>query len=255
MKGIYRTEAVYMKNTILIKSAMILICTAALLFLNWLLFGIYVGRKLDLKDTYIASRDIPPRTKITESDLLCVRISGRYILDQTAADKDEIIGRYTDIQGKIPAGSPFYRSMLYDEKDLPDQAAAQLKKNQVSFSMEVDVAKLGSIIAGQRVDVYVTAKQTDTPLTGCLIRSARVIAVRDHKGISLESPESSGIPYLVELAINSSHLELLTLAKTAGDLQIYMSADAYDPDAEAVLDENSQITAWLTALKNGTPQS
>ena len=245
-----------MKKKLIAKAAAAALCAAALLLVNLFLFRLYVGVKLDLCQTYIASHDISPRTKITETDLIPVRISGRYLSDHAYTQKEDIIGKYTEIQGMIPAGSPFYKSMLYEESELPDHAAAQLKENQVAFSMEVDVAMLGGIEAGQRADVFVTVNQrSETPITGCLLRNVRVIDVKDHKGISLRSPDSTKVPYLAELAVNGSHLELLTMAKTYGTFQLYMSVDSYNTDKEAVLDESSQVTAYLNALMNPQPES
>ena len=236
----------FMKEKLIVKAGLVFACAAALLLVNYFLFQLYVSEKLGLQETYIAAHDILPRQKIEESDLIAVRISSRYLADHAYCTKEEIIGKYTDIQGKIPAGSPFYRSMLYSEKDLPDRAAAQLKENQVSFSMEVDVAALGGVIAGQRVDVFVTVgARSENPVTGCLLRNVRVIDVKDHKGISLDRSESSGVPYLAELAVAGSHIDLLTMAKTYGTLQLYMSSEAYNSEAEAVLDTESPITEFL----------
>ena len=239
------------RKTLIIKLLAIAGCTAAILLMNYAIFRLYVANKLDLAVTWIAAHDIQPRTRITADDLVEVRISRRYLLDHTYNDKSDIIGKYTEIQGMIPAGSPFYAGMLYEEKDLPDQPVLQLKENQVLFTLEVDVAKIGSITAGQRADIFVTAAPRDeTPVTGCLIRNARVVSIKDHKGVPLSSKESTGIPYMAELAVGKEQLELLTLAKSAGEIQLYTSSQSYSTEAEAQLDEDSPVTAWLRALKN-----
>ena len=238
-----------MKQKIIIKIGMVIVLTAALLCANYILFRVYVNAKLDLTETYIAAHDIMPRTKIEEDDLIKVRISSRYLQNLAENDKSKIIGKYTEIQGMIPAGSPFYASMLYDEDELPDHAASQLKENQVSFTMGVDVASLSGMSAGQRADIFVTVNpRNEAPITGCLLRNVRIIDIRDHKGVSLSSSESTGVPYLAELAVASNHLELLSMAKTAGTMQLYMSADTYNTDHEAYLDEASPITAYLIQL-------
>lgn len=238
-----------MRKTIAAKAALALGLAVALLAMNFLLFQIYVSAKLDLKETYIASHNIMPRTKISEDDLTAVKIPGRYLQNLAYTDKADIIGKYTEIQGMIPAGSPFYESMLFDESEIPDHAAAQLRKNQVSFTLEVDVTSVSNMSAGQRADVFVTLNpRSDSPLTGCLLRNVRIIDIRDHRGISLTSNESSGVPCIAELAVNSAHLELLSMAKTAGTIQLYMSADSYNTENEAYLDENSPVTAYLINL-------
>lgn len=243
-----------MKQKITFKIVLVAACVAGILIMNYVLFQIYVTEKLDLKNTYIAARDIMPRTKISEDDLIEIRIPGRYIQNLAYSSKEDIIGKYTEIQGMIPAGSPFYTSMLYKESEIPDNAAAQLKENQVSFTMEVDVASIGGMSAGQRADIFVTVNsRSENPLTGCLLRNVRIIEIRDHKGVSLRSSESTGIPYLAELAVSSAHLELLSMAKTAGTIQLYMSADTYNTDHEAYLDENSPVTAYLINLLHPAP--
>ncbi|MBE6111036.1 MAG: hypothetical protein E7194_11565 [Erysipelotrichaceae bacterium] len=238
-----------MRKTIAAKAALAVLLAAALLVMNFLLFQIYVGAKLDLKETYIAAHDIMPRTKISEDDLIAVKIPERYLQNLACNDKSRIIGRYTEIQGMIPAGSPFYESMLYDESEIPDHAGAQLRENQVSFTLEVDVTSVSNMSAGQRADIFVTINpRSDNPVTGCLLRNVRIIDIRDHRGISLSSPESNHVPYIAELAVNSAHLELLSMAKTAGTIQLYMSADSYNTDNEAYLDETSPVTAYLINL-------
>ena len=240
-----------MKEKIIAKSVLIAAFTGALLLMNYILFKVYVGVKLDLMETYVAAHDIMPRTEISESDLRAVRIPGRYVQNLAVNTKEDIIGKYTEIQGMIPAGSPFYASMLHDAGEIPDHASAQLKENQVAFTMEADVSSVSGMSAGQRADIFVTINpRSESPVTGCLLRNVRIIDIRDHKGISLSAPGSTGIPYLAELAVSSVHLELLSMAKTAGTLQLYMSADAYNTDHEAFLDENSPVTSYLIRLLN-----
>ncbi|MBR2990857.1 MAG: SAF domain-containing protein, partial [Solobacterium sp.] len=100
---------------------------SSLIFLVWN-FGIRVdvNRKLDLTVTYVAAHTLKPRTLITENDILEIRIPSSYLLDRTLTDKKDIIGKYTEIQGMIPAGSPFYRDMVKDRSELPDSPYLQL---------------------------------------------------------------------------------------------------------------------------------
>ena len=225
-------------------------CAAAILFLNWCLFGIYVNKKLDLRETYVAARDIPPRTRIREEDLIPVRIPADYLLDHTCSTRPEIVGKYTEIQGMIPAGSPFYRTMLKDVSELPDSAAAQLRSGQTSYTMTTDRTRLGTVTAGQRVDIHVALNgRNGTVTTGCLIEGARVISIKDHKGLDLDDPESTGMPALIELAVSTKDVQLLTVAETAGTIRLFASDRSYDTAAEAVLKEDSEIAEALRRLQ------
>ena len=234
---------------VFLKVLLVFACVAAILAMNYLLFQMYTAKSLSLQKTYIAARDIPPRTCIEEKDLIEVSIPENYLLDHAYTSKKDIIGRYTEIQGMIPAGSPFYRSMLYDEKDLPDRAAVQLREGQTSFAMNTDVSGLGSITAGMRADLYVTVERRgEAPLSGCLLHNVRILSVKDHKGLEISDPQSSGIPYLVEAAVANEDIQLLTLAQTAGEIRMFPTSQSYRTDIEAELDEGSQITQYLKNL-------
>ena len=230
------------KRTTVIKAALCMGGAMMILALNYLLFRLYVGEYLSLQPACIAARDIPPRTRISEED----------VMDHTYTEKADIIGKYTEIQGMIPAGSPFYRTMLFREEDLPDRAAVQLRQGQTSFTMNTDVSALGSITAGMRADLYVTVERRgETPLSGCLFRNVRVLAVRDHKGTDLRDADSTGIPYLIETAVSSEDIPLLTLAETAGDIRLFPTAESYQTDTEAQLVQDSEIAVYLKILAAG----
>ena len=160
-----------MKKEIIIKSIMAAVLSVLLIWLLAAAVDLRSVQKLNLRKTCIASRDIPPRTCITEDDLLEIEIPGDYLLDYTVTDKKEILGRYTDIQGKIPAGSAFYKDMLVKAEDLPDYPSAQLREGQSAYTLETDLAKLGGVVVpGQRADIYASFTARDgTTISGCII--------------------------------------------------------------------------------------
>jgi hypothetical protein len=242
-----------MKKKIFLKIAVCLGCAAMLLALNGILFNLCMKEKLNLVHTYIAAEDIPPRTKITEEYLVSAEIASDYLIDNTYLEKEDIIGKYTEIQGMIPAGSVFYKHMLYEEKDLPDHAQLQLKEGETSFGVQVDVASLGSLTEGERIDMHVGIERRDsTPLTGILIQNARIICIKDHQGLSLSNVKSNGVPYLMELAVQRTDLDLLNLAESVGTLKFFPSLDPYSTEPEASLVYDSDMTRYLQNMKEST---
>lgn len=240
-----------MKKVILLKTVCCVIC----LFMTGILLKyaskLYLQKEISLVTVCIAAKDIAPRTQIKKEDLMEIRVPAVYTDPFAYISMGEIIGKYTDIQGKIPAGSLFYRSMLYDKDDLPDHPLSLLRTGQSSYALQTDAAALGSVRAGVRVDVYVTIEKEDhKPLTGCLIESARVISVKDHQGISLEDEDSSRVPYMTEIAVNRSDLEYLSLADSVGKIRLFPSEDPYDTAKEAVLMKESPVTEYLKKLRN-----
>ena len=239
-----------MKKVILLKVIACIASAGLLLGLVDVLFHICMQRKLNLIKTYVAAEDIPPRTQITEKDLTEIEIAHDYLMDNTYTSKAEILGKYTEIQGMLPAGSVFYKHMLHEEAELPDHPTLQLKEGESSYGVQVDVASLGSIVEGQHVDIHVgIAKREGTPLTGILMQNARVLSIKDHQGLALSNPKSNGVPYLMELAVKREDLDLLNLAESSGELKFYPSSDPYDTTLEASLVKDSMMTHYLQNLQ------
>lgn len=222
---------------------------SSLIFLVWN-FGIRVdvNRKLDLTVTYVAAHTLKPRTLIAENDILEIRVPSSYLLERTLTDKDDIIGKYTEIQGMIPAGSPFYRDMVKDRSELPDSPYLQLKEGQSAYTMKTDLAKLGGTLTpGQRVDIYATFDvNRERPVTGCLIENARIIAIKDYRGLDIDDPESTGTVDMVIIAVNDEDIELLTLSEKTGEVRLFASNRSYDTDHEASRPEHSPALEYLT---------
>ncbi len=236
-----------MKEKVIRKCLYIVITSSAILLLIAIGFHVQLNRQIQLQKTYVAAKDISPRTKISESDLIEIEVPKAYLQDYTVVEKEDIIGKYTEIQGMIPAGSPFYKSMLYEESDLPDYPSTQLKSGQVAYSMNVDLSSLGGILkSGQRVDIhYSFVTKDDVTITGCLIQNARIIAIKDHRGIDIEDEDSSKTPYLAILAIDEEDVSLLTLADSLGQVKLITSSSTYDQDTEASRVNDSAVLTYL----------
>lgn len=240
-----------MKERIIRKILYIVITASAILLLIALGFHVRLNDELQLKKTYVAAKDILPREKINESDLIEIEVPKAYLQDYTYTTKEEIIGKYTEIQGMIPAGSPFYKSMLFDEADLPDNPFTQLRSGQAAYSMNVDLTSLGGILkSGQRVDIHYSIVTNDLSLTDCLIENVRIISIKDHRGIDIENDESSKTPYLAILAVNEEDVSLLTLADSLGQVKLITSSSTYDSELEASRVQDSKILAYLDQKQN-----
>ncbi len=170
-------------------------------------------------------------------------------IDQNAfCTKEEIIGKYTDIQGKIPAGSLFYKSMLFDVNDLPDSPILQLKEEQVAFTLLTDVLSLSgnSIVSGQRVNLYGSINLGQNKFIEDLIaENVRVISIKDSKGYNLDHPSSNKIPFSITLAIHKDSLKYLSLLLKIGKIDLYANSMAYDFQNEATLNTDSIIINYI----------
>lgn len=240
-----------MKQELWKKALICITSIVVILGLLYLGFFLRIDSVIDLQTTYVASHNIPPRSRVMEEDIMEIQIPKAYLQNYTFNKKEDIIGKYTDIQGKIPAGSCFYEGMLIKEDELPDYPSSQLRGGQAAYTLETDLARIGgSVIAGQRVDLHVSIDRRGlSPITGYLFENVRLIAIKDHKGLDLEDENSTGIPYLAILAINQEDVPILTLAEQLGEIRLFSSSATYDSTKEAMLLDNSDVYQELVRME------
>lgn len=219
----------------------------SLLIVNGLLFKVILDKTIDLKKVPVAAVTIEPRTRIDKEMIEYKEIPSIFTDESCAMDESEILDKITEIEGKIPKGSLFYKQMLFDENELPDYPALKLKDGQSSFSLGTDLLKSSgnSLTANQKVDLYVTIEQKkEKPVTDLLVSSIRILSVKDRKGNLMGSKNSSNVPYVINLAVSNEYVELLKIASKVGTIDLYAVADDRQ-DEECVLNEESKVIELL----------
>lgn len=222
--------------------------TLLILLINYVGFQFVVSESVDLQKVYVTSRDIAPREEIKEDDVVEVEIPKAYLQENVYLSKKDIVGKYTEVQGFIPKGSLFYKSMLYSEDSLPDYPSMLLKENQVSYGIQTDVVKTSgnTLVVGQKVDVYVSVDLPERKtVADCLIRAVRITGLKDRNGLDLSDEESSKIPFVVTIAVDKKQVEFLEIAEEMGSVNIYGVSVDYTNQEESVLNEQSKVLKYL----------
>ena len=225
-------------------------CTGLLLLAvtNIFLFKIALNNSLDLMEVYVAKSNIGSRVQITEEMVESILIPSAYLNFDVALKKDESIGKWTDIRGRIPEGSLFYKIMLYDEKDLPDLPSLLLKENQVVYSMATDLISCAgnSLVPHQKVDIYCTIEpQRNKPLVDLLISNVRILSLKDRNGVDMVNEKSQSIPYVITIALNQEQIPILSSAIKLGTIKMYASASSYQDGDESILNSESAVLEYL----------
>ena len=216
-----------------------------LIVINVLLFNICLNKKLDLVEVPVASVQIEPRTKIEETMIKMIEVPRALLNENCVLDKKDALNKYTEIEGIIPEGSLLYKSMLFDEEELPDYPALKLKENQNVFTLPSDLIKSSgnSFTNNQLVDIYVTiTPKKENPISDSLLTSVRILNVLDRKGIDMKDSELN-IPSVINLAVNEEYISLLKKASEMGTIDIY--ATAYPQNEECKLNTESAILPIL----------
>ena len=189
-----------------------------------------VSKRLDLVEVVIAKEDILPRTVIKESHLDTLWIPSAYVDDKAYVSEHEVIGKLSHFNGYIPAGSLFYRSALVESDDVSDGVLFELKEGQVLFAVETSLVQLAAnaLIENQVIDIYVTLEDRErNHVFSELLRGVRILGIKDHLGLDLDHPNSSGAPHILQLAISKESLPVLQKAIDMGQISYYATHDAY----------------------------
>ena len=216
-----------------------------LILINILAFNICLNRKLDLVEVPVAKIQIEPRSKIEETMIKMIEVPRALLNEDCILDKKDALHKYTEIEGIIPEGSLFYKSMLFNEEELPDYPALKLKENQNVFTLPTDLIKSSgnSLTNNQMVDIYVTiTPKKENPISERLLTSVRILNVIDLKGVDMKESDSK-IPSVINLAINEEYISLLKKASEMGTIDIY--ATAYPQTEECLLNMESAILPIL----------
>ena len=230
------------KNFLIMSSIILVLCVADFLLFDW-----YTNKKIDLVDVLIATHDIKPRELIKEEDIKVIKIPSNYVLDNVVSNKENIIGKITSIQGMIPKDSMFYTSMLENISEIADTGSTLLLKNQVAYTLPNgdNALVLNTLVPGQKIDLYVyIEKRNEPPVFDCLLKSVRVLSIKDRKGNEVGHKDNMGAA-LITLAVDEEYISYLSLATKLGSIELYAPSSTYKSHQEAVLFEESKVLTYL----------
>ncbi len=232
----------------MVKRIFMFLCLITILLVgNYFLVDYLSTKKINLVTVYVASRDIQPRTIITEQDIKEIKIPQDYLLTNAINNKNELLGRITSIQGRIPQDSLFYETNLDKLHTIPDSAVPLLEKNQVAYVLNVNQSNnnFDTFTVGQKVDIYVTISLKNEPtIFDCLLEGVRIVSIKDRKGIEISSKESTGSIQTLTLAIQEKQISPLSLASKLGTIELYATSSK-DTKKESILKEDSEIMKYI----------
>lgn len=198
------------KNTVTILGVMAII---------GIIYGGYVhqiGKAVEPMQIPVADKTIQPRTKIIREMIKTIDVATIAVPENVYQSESQIIGKYSNYNTMIPAGSMFYKEALVDEKDLPDSAFVEVPAGQVpyNFPVSMDSTYGNSIFPGNYIDIYMKAVNEEGKLmVGKLFENINVLAVKDSSGKNVfENSEESREPAFLIFGLTPEYNILLRKA-------------------------------------------
>jgi len=215
-----------------------------LLCLSYLGSKIYVDSRLNLIQVPVASKTITPRTKLTESDFVMIKMPKAYLQETIVLDPKELIDKYTLVSSEIPAGSVFYASMIESLENAKDYPSLLLKEKQVVYALDVDLKMTSgnTLQPFQKIDLYVALVDNHLTIVDRLIANVRILSLKDKNGKDIE--KASDVPKIMLIALDQALVSLLTKSIELGEL-IITPISKNDTLQECILIENTTLLKVL----------
>lgn len=200
----------------------------------------------------VASSTIQPRTKIT-NDMISYIDVAPIVLQKgdVYTTSQAVVGKYSNYNTIIPAGSLFYKEAVVEEKELPDSAFVDVEEGEVPYNFPVTTASTygNSIYTGNYIDIYMKAVDKNGKImVGKLIENVKVLSVKDATGKNVfeNSQESRTPAYLIFGVVP----EINILLRKAS----YMSANSVElfpvPHGATVASEEGETAVSSQTLKD-----
>lgn len=225
------------KNTVTIMG--VLIC----------IFVLYFGYNYRInKDTRMikvpyALETIQPKTKITKDMIGTMEIpesfEGSYY---TYGSINDLIGKYSNYNTVIPAGSLFYDELVISEDKIPDAVFSKLEKGYVPEIVQanMDNTYANSIMPDSLVDIYVKYDNNGKISYGKFLENISVLAVKDSAGNNVfDSSEETRTPAYMFLALpETKYLAFRMLSYVSLEMSDYKVSLVLVPNTKEYTAEN-----------------
>lgn len=196
----------------------------------------------------VAANQINPQTQITSSDVTYKNVAASMIDDSVIRASNEILGKYTNLNVTVPAGSPFYSEWLVDGENLPGNWIEQLdhEKEELGYYMSVSVAStLGnSVVPNSYIDIYMTATdENGVMMFGKLMENIKVLVVHDGSGNNVFVSGETSTPSKIGFGVSKDLYILLKKAE-------YLNIDLTIVPRGSTVPENDYVVVRSSTLRD-----
>ncbi len=168
------------------KNVVTIVGVVIILILLYVGYSSQINKAVDPVSVPVATETIQPRTEITDDMVEEVDMPNISISDNVITSKAAIVGKYSNVNTVIPAGSMFYTDTVINKDELPDAAFTKVKAGEVVYNFPVDMDSTygNSIFPGNKIDIYMKVGNGDEEkiMVGKLLENVEVLAVKDSSG-------------------------------------------------------------------------
>lgn len=198
MNNITASVQRFMKN----KNTVTILGIVIILIILYIGYSTQINNAVQPVSVPVATETIQPRTEITSDMVETVDMPSVSIKENVIVNRNNIIGKYSNINAVIPKGSMFYTDAVISKSELPDSVFVKVKKGDVVYNFPVDMESTygNSIYPGNKIDIYMKTGngEDEKVMLGKLVKNVEVLAVKDSSGKNVfENTEEDRTPAML----------------------------------------------------------
>ena len=187
------------KNTVTILG--VILCVVVL----YIGYNYRINQKVTLTRVPYAKETIQPKTKITSDMVGYMNVPSSFLVGSYYKSADDIIGKYSNYNTMIAAGSIFYTDLVVDSKYIPDEMFGNVEKGStiVNYKVNMDSTYANSMMPDDYINIYFKANDDDGNIMfGKFISNVRILSVKDSSGQNVfENTEEARTPAYMMFAL------------------------------------------------------
>ncbi|MDD3392725.1 MAG: SAF domain-containing protein [Bacilli bacterium] len=204
------------------KNTVTVLGVIAIITILYFAYNYQVKQETEPVRIYVAKETIQPRTLITDDMVETKKIPKAAVTSNVIRTKSAIVGKYSNYNTTIPAGSMFYTETVISEDELPDSSFTKVKDGEIpyNFSVTIDSTYGNSIYPGNIIDIYMKAvNDAGEIMVGKLLENIEVLDVIDKSGNKVfENTEENRTPATLIFGVSS---EIHILLRKASYMKAY----------------------------------
>lgn len=237
----------FLKN----KNTVTIIGIILILVLLYVVYAITINNAVNPVQIPVAAEKIQPRTKITSEMVEVVDIPAVAVTENVYQNKNNVVGKYSNVNAVIPKGSMFYDGAIVKKEELPDSSFTEVEEGDVVYNLSVTTESTygNSIFPGNKIDVYMKAVDDATGkiMVGKLVKNIEVLAVKDKQGRHVfEDTEANRTPATLIFGVEPDINILLRKASYLSSVGVELFPVPHGGEAK----EEGDVTVTATQLKN-----
>lgn len=178
----------------------------------------------------VAKVTIQPRTEITADMITEINVPQEALKGNYYRNVSSLVGKYSNVNTVIPAGSIFYSEAVISKNDLPDSSLYDVAEGETLYYLTVNMltSYTNSILPGNYIDIYISTKENNKALVGKILENIKILAVKTSDGKNVfENSDESRTPYVIIFALPEEQHLLLRKINAINSYSVYATNPGY----------------------------